>query len=79
MGTANECVGKFTTSPSNRGRVHIAIPEQWSDINLFRHNFADIILSAPVHIEKSCVGWKLTSGHNYFADMVREMASQTVM
>ena len=34
------------------GRIHIAIPEQWSDMNLFRHNFADI-LSAPVHIEKS--------------------------
>ena len=65
--------------PSNvfLGRVHTAIPEQWSDINLFRHSFADI--SVPVHIEKSYVGWKLTSGHNYVADIVREMASQTVM
>ena len=38
------------------GRVHIAIPEQWSDINLFRFNFADI--SERVHIEESCVGSK---------------------
>ena len=65
------------TRPFYLDRVHIAIPEQLSDINLFQHNFADI--SACVHIEKSYVGWKLTSGHNYFADIVREMASQTVM
>ena len=38
------------------GRVHIAMSEQWSDINSFRHNFADI--SVCVHIEQSCVGSK---------------------
>ena len=69
----------FTLLNSNVNTASVRnIPEQWSAINLFRHNFADI--SAPVHIEKSYVRWKLTSGHNYFADTVREMArSQTVM
>ena len=48
---------------------------------VIRHKFvpAQLCRHIGAHIEKSYVGWKLTSGHNYFADIVREMASQTVM
>ena len=43
---------------------HILILEQSSTFNWFRRNFAEI--SAPVQIEKSCFGWRLTWGHWLF-------------
>ena len=53
------------------GRVHIAIPEQWSDINLFRFNFADIS-GVEINARPLARGeWKPRGMSRIFAEVVR--------
>ena len=57
--------------------IKILLPEQWSDINLFGKTFPKY--RRAFTLSKVVSAQNLTSGHKYFADIVREMAWQTVM